>query len=115
MRNEALDQFESLCMPAMIVFQRHSVENCPMNNEKMRKMALELMDKIPAITKKHGIKMAGMWGVAPEHLNIIVYEAPSLDAFLKFQMEPEIMKMIAQNTTEVKIAMTVEESMKLLK
>jgi hypothetical protein len=56
-----------------------------------------------------------MWGVPPEHLNVIVYEAPSLDAFLKLQMEPEIMKWVAQNTTEIKIAMTLEESMKFLK
>ncbi len=102
-------------MPAIIVFQRHSVENCPMNNEKMKKMAIEIMDKMGALTKKHGIKMVGSWGVAPEHLNIIVYEAPNLDAFLKLQMEPEIMKWTAQNTTEIKVAMTIEESMKLLK
>jgi hypothetical protein len=50
-------------MPAIIVFQRHSVENCPMNNEKMKKMASEIMDKIGALTKKHGIKMVevGVW------------------------------------------------------
>ncbi len=102
-------------MPAIIVFQRHSVENCPMNNEKMKKMALEITDKLPALTKKHGIKMVGSWGVASEHLNIIVYEAPSLDVFLKLQMEPAIMKWVAQHTTEIKVAMTLEESMKLLK
>jgi hypothetical protein len=102
-------------MPAIIVLQRHSVENCPMNNEKMKKMASEIMDKLPALTKKHGIKMVGNWSVVREHLNIIVYEAPSLDAFLKLQMEPAIMKWIAQHTTEIKIAMTTEEAMKLLK
>jgi len=102
-------------MPAIIMFQRHSVENCPMNSERMKKMALEIMDKLPALLKKHGIKNVGMWGVAPEHLNIIVYEAPSLDAFLKLQMEPEIMKWSTQQTTEIKVAMTLEESMKLLK
>jgi hypothetical protein len=102
-------------MPAIIVLQKHSVENCPMNNEKMKKMASEIMDKIGALTKKHGIKMVGNWSVAQEHLSIIVYEAPSLDAFLKLQMEPEIMKWVAQHTTEIKIAMTTEEAMKLLK
>jgi hypothetical protein len=102
-------------MPTIIMFQRHSAENCPMTNEKKKKMALEIMDKLPTLLKKHGIKNVGMWGVPPEHLNVIVYEAPSLDAFLKLQMEPEIMKWVAQNTTEIKIAMTLEESMKFLK
>lgn len=102
-------------MPAIIVFQRHSVENCPMNNEKMKKMASEIMEQIGALTQKHGIKMVGNWGVPQEHLSIIVYEAPSLDAFLKLQMEPAIMKWVAKHTTEIKIAMTTEEAMKLLK
>lgn len=102
-------------MPAIIVLQRHSVENCPMNNEKMKKMASEIMDKIGGLTKKHGIKMVGNWTVAQEHLNIIVYEASSLDAFLKLQMEPAIRKWQAQHTTEIKIAMTTKEAMKLIK
>jgi hypothetical protein len=102
-------------MPTIIVFQRHSVENCPMNNEKMKKMASEIMDKIGALTKKHRIKMVGNWTVAREHLNIIVYEAQSVDAFLKFQMEPAIRKWQAQHTTEIKIAMATKEVMKLLK
>jgi len=102
-------------MPAIIVFQRHSVENCPMNNEKMKKMALEIMEKVPALIKKHGIKMVGNWSVPQEHLSIIVYEAPTLDVFLKFQMEPAVMKWVAQHTTEIKVAMTTEEAMKLLR
>ena len=102
-------------MPAIIVLQRHSVENCPMNNEKMKKMALEIVEKMGALLKKHGIKMVGSWSVAREHLSIIVYEAQSLDAFLKLQMEPALMKWMAQHTTEIKIAMTIEETMKLLK
>lgn len=100
-------------MPAIIVLQKHSVENCPMNNEKIKKMASEIMEKLPALTKKHGIKTVGSWVIAREHLNISVYEAPSVDAFLKFQMEPEIMKWLSQHTTEIKVAMTREEAMKL--
>ncbi len=102
-------------MPAIIVFQRHSIENCPMNNEKMKKIASEIMEKQPALLKKHGIKMVGSWGVPPEHLNIIVYETPTIDAFLKLQREPTIIKWVAQHTTEIKVAMTTEEAMKLLK
>jgi hypothetical protein len=100
-------------VPAIIVLQRHSVENCPMNNERIKRMASEIMDKLPALTKKHGIKMVGSWVITREHLNISVYEAPSVDAFLKFQREPEILKWLSQHTTEIKVAMTREEAMKL--
>jgi hypothetical protein len=53
--------------------------------------------------------------VIPEHLTFQVYEAPSFEAFQKFAMEPEIMKWTAINTSDIKLAMTLEESMKLLK
>jgi hypothetical protein len=66
------------------MISRHSVENCPMNNEKVKKITLEVIDKMDALTKKHGIKSIGNWSVIPEHLVIQVYDAPSLDALLKF-------------------------------
>jgi len=37
------------------------------------------------------------------------------EAFQKFSMEPEMLQWMNYNTTEIKVAMTLEESMKLLK
>jgi hypothetical protein len=42
-----------------------------------------------------------------------VYEATSSDALQEFSMEPEIVKWMAWNTSEIKVAMSFEESMKL--
>jgi hypothetical protein len=61
------------------------------------------------------VKRIGAWTVVPEHLSIWVYEAPSSDALQKFSMEPEIVKWMAWNTSEIKLAMSPEESLKLLK
>jgi hypothetical protein len=44
-----------------------------------------------------------------------VYEAPSSDALQEFSMEPEIVKWMAWNTSEIKLAMSLEESLELLK
>jgi hypothetical protein len=44
-----------------------------------------------------------------------VYEAPSSEALQKFSMEPALLKWMAFNTSEIKLAMSLEESMKLLK
>jgi hypothetical protein len=107
---------ESAIVPLILKISRHSPENCPLTNEKAKKMNLELMGKLGELTKKHGIKIVGSWNVMPEHLLVTVYDAPSFEAFQKFGMEPDIVKWIAaQDTTEFKIAMTTEESMKLLK
>ena len=107
--------FESEIMPTFLIISRHSPENCPMNNEKMKRMTLELPDKLGGLEKKHGIKRVGVWTVIPEHLLVWVYEAPNSEALQKFSMEPEMVKWMAWNTSEIKLAMSLEESIKLLK
>ena len=107
--------FESAIMPTFLIISRHSPENCPLNNEKMKAMTLELPDKLGGLEKKHGVKRVGAWTVIQEHLLVWVYEAPSSEALQNFSMEPEIVKWMAWNTSEIKLAMSFEESMKLLK
>ena len=102
-------------MPIFLIISRHTVENCPLNNEKMKKMTLELPAKLGRLEKKHGVKRIGAWTVVPEHLLIWVYEAPSSDALQKFSLEPEMIKWMAWNTSEIKLAMNLEESLELLK
>jgi hypothetical protein len=102
-------------MPTFLIVSRHSPENCPLNNDKMKKLTLELPEKLVGLEKKHGIKRTGVWTVIPEHLVVWVYEAPSSEALQKFSMEPAIAKWMAWNTSEIKLAMSLEESMGLLK
>ena len=45
---------------------------------------------------------------------LVCLKPPSLEAFQKFSMEPEIIATSAYDTAEVKIAMSIEESMKML-
>ncbi|MCJ7631108.1 hypothetical protein MUP77_01710 [Candidatus Bathyarchaeota archaeon] len=46
---------------------------------------------------------------------VMVYDAPNMEALMKFAMEPEVMNWSGYNTTETRLVMTTEESMKLLK
>ena len=102
-------------MPTFLIISRHSPENCPINNEKMKKITLELPEKLGDLEKKHGIKRIGVWTVIPEHLTVWVYEAPSSESLQKFSMEPDMIKWMAWNTNEIKLAISLEESIKLLK
>lgn len=86
-----------------------------MFNEKARKVNAEYMSKLDGLLKKYGVKMLGAWGVPTEHLNITVFETPSLDIFLKLWMEPEVLALGAYETYEVKVALSMEESMKMLR
>jgi hypothetical protein len=67
------------------------------------------------LEKKHGIKRIGVWTVIPEHLTVWVYEAPSSENLQKFSMEPDMIKWMAWNTNEIKLAMSLEESNRLIK
>jgi len=102
-------------MPIFILISRHSPENCPMFNEKARKVIMEAMDKMDGLMKKYGVKRLGSWGVHTEHLSFEVYEAPSLDAFWKLGMEPVILALSEFETYEIKLATSLEEAAQMLK
>jgi hypothetical protein len=101
-------------MAIFLIISRHSPENCPLNNEEMKKITLELPEKLGDLEKKHQIKRIGVWTVIPEHLTVWVYEAPSSESLQKFSMEPDMIKWMAWNTSEIKLAVSLEESINLL-
>jgi uncharacterized protein with GYD domain len=72
------------------------------------------MSKAPELLAKHGVKMVGGWNVHPEHLVVEVYEAPSFEAMQAFSMEPEMMSITNWQTMELKAAMTLEETWKMM-
>jgi uncharacterized protein with GYD domain len=102
-------------MPTFFMIGRHTAENCPMLNEKSRKVALEWFSKRDGLLNKHGIKSLGSWTAMGEHLTLVVYEAPSSDAIMKLFSEPEMMAFNAIETMEVKMAISNEEVAKMLK
>jgi len=102
-------------MPTFLAISRHSPESCPMFDDKRRKGLLELTEKLEGVAKKHGVKVVGLWNVFSEHLTVAVYEAPSLEAFQKLQMDPELAVWYAFNTQETKIALGMEDIVKMLK
>jgi hypothetical protein len=61
------------------------------------------------------MKNLGACNVNTEHLGVMMLEAPSLEAFNKLGMEPEVMALSAVETYEVKLALSMEEAMKMLR
>jgi uncharacterized protein with GYD domain len=68
---------------------RHSIESCPMHNEKVKKVYADSFPKMAQLMKKYGIKMVGGWAALWEHLYVAVCEAPNMEALTKLSMEPE--------------------------
>ena len=102
-------------MPTLLCISRHSPENCPLFNEKTKKLTLNIADKIEGLANKHGIKVIGVWNVPSEHLIVMLYDAPSLEAYEKFTMDPVMLPWDSFNTTYSKVAYGMEQAIKMLK
>lgn len=103
-------------MPLILKIAKHSPENCPLTNEKMKKMYMDVSAKFGDLMKKHGVKLVGAWTVETKHLLVMVYDTPTFDVFQKFIKEPELVKWLAaQDITEYDPAMTLEETLKMLR
>lgn len=96
-------------MPTLLMISRHSPENCPMFNEKARKLWLEYISKSGELAKKYGCKSIGAWQVPTEHLYVAVLEIPSIKALEKLATEPLFFAFGAYETYEVKLAYNMEE------
>ena len=46
-------------MPIFLIISRHSAENCPLNNEEMKKMTLELPGNLVGLEKKYVVRRIG--------------------------------------------------------
>jgi hypothetical protein len=77
---------------------------------------MDFYAKYEQLMKKHGIKLAGAWsGTLGSHFNLAVFETPTMEALMKFKMEPEVMKVELVQTIELHPLMTLEEIAKLMK
>jgi len=96
-------------------FAKHTAESCPMHEEKIKKLYVAVYNQMEPLMKKYGIKLVGAWASMPDHLSVMVWDAPSTEAMMKMSMEPVIMAWAGYQTIETKPVMTLEEVMKLLK
>jgi hypothetical protein len=59
--------------------------------------------------------MVGSWTIPPEPIYYMIFDAPGLEAFNDFSMEPDILAMVTFHTAEVKTVTNLEEKVKKLK
>ena len=98
-----------------MLFMRHTAESCPMHEEKIRKLYMDFYDQWQPLSKKYGIKLVGAWASMPDHLSVMVIDAPSQEAMMRLWTEPVSMAFAGYLTIETKPVMTLEETMKFLK
>ena len=102
-------------MATFLIFSKHSPENCPMFNEKARKLWLDYFNKSQELYRKHGARRIGAWTVPSEHQYVEVLEIPSLEVWEKLGLDPLVSAFGAYETYEVKLAYKMEEVAEMLK
>lgn len=101
-------------MVTFLAISKHAADKCPMYNETTKRVYEKWYSSVAENYRKHGVKLIGAWTVHGEHLNFWVVDAPSLEAFQALMMEPDILALSAIETMEFKMAMNMEEGMKML-
>ena len=71
-------------------------------------------DRLHGLLKRHGIRLVGSWTASWEHTSWMVIEAPSIEAYQNFSYEPEVIASGEFETKEIKLVMSIEESLKLM-
>jgi len=101
-------------MSTFLVISRHSPESCWISNAKTRQIHLNLVKGLESLLKKHKITMLGCWFDLPGHTLYEFYDSPTLEAFQKMAMEPEILQWGTFNTMEIRMVNSMDDVMPLL-
>jgi hypothetical protein len=67
----------------------HSPESCPIGNPQNLQITMNWLNKVDELAAKQGIKVVGIWTDRWGHKSWAVYDAPDMEAFEKFEQEPE--------------------------
>lgn len=97
----------------MVIF-KHSPESCTAYNAKANEAVLELIRKQEARCKKHNVRIIEEYHLPEEHTIYSFYEVPNLQAFLNYNMEPEVLAMGEFETAETKIVFPMAKALKIL-
>jgi hypothetical protein len=68
----------------------HPADLCPTHEPKYRALSVNWYEKVAPTAAKYGIKFVNSWDDHPGHTVYAVYDTPSMDVFMKFMMEPEM-------------------------
>jgi len=101
----------------MLIFQvmRHSPESCPLGSPKNLDTAIQWFENLEASTARQGIKVIGVWTDRAGHISYAIFDTPSMEAFTKFETDPENIPMLTFNTIEKTVVTSAAETLAFFK
>lgn len=89
---------------------RHAPESCPLGCPKNLDTVMDWLKNLENMTAKYGIKVVGVWTDRTAHTSYAVFEAPSMDAFTKFEVDPQNIPIVTFNHVEKRVVTTASET-----
>ena len=101
----------------MLILQtmRHSPESCPLGNAANLDTAITWLENLRPAAARHGITVLGVWTDRAGHASHMVFDAPSIEAFTRFEISPENIPILTFNTLDKKIVTSAEETLAFFK
>lgn len=93
----------------------HSPESCPLGNPQKLIVMMNWLEKVGSIASKYGIKNLGVWTDRWGHRSWVVFEAPSMEIFAKFELEPENLARVTFNHIETVVVTSAEQTLAFFK
>jgi hypothetical protein len=73
------------------------------------------LENVDVLAAKHAIKVVGVWTDRWGHTSWVVYETPNIEAFTKFELEPENLKVVTFNHIETTRVTSAKETLAFFK
>lgn len=89
----------------------HSPERCSLGNPKNLEIKMNWLESIECCAAKYGITVLGVWTDRWGHTSWAVFATPSMEAFKKFELEPENMARVTFTHTDTVMVTSAKETM----
>lgn len=77
-------------MPLYGLFGEHTVESCPLYNEKSRRAVLSINERLDDVSKKHSVRFLGMYHSALEHTFVWVADVEDAHRLQRFAIDLDV-------------------------
>ena len=91
-----------------LIIGQHPPDLCPASNEKIRALAKESGQAVPALAEKLGVKITGTWVPMTNHMVVVAVEADDVQKVRELAFQGRLSQW---NTCEIYATSTLEEAL----
>jgi len=101
----------------MIILQtmKHNPEKCPLGTPKNLDIMIKWLENLENFAAKYCIKVIGVWTDRTAHTTYAVFDTPNMEAFTKFEVDPQNIPVVTLNYIEKKFVTQTKDTLAFFK